>query len=108
MIVTRSWLNEWIKLDDITTEELAKTFNSIGLEVDRVESFDIPEKIVFGRVMECVKHPDAEKLSVCKVDIGGSVRQIVCGAANVREGITVAVATLGAEMPGRNLKTGSW
>ena len=100
MIVTRSWLNEWIKLDDITTEELAKTFNSIGLEVDRVESFEIPEKIVFGKVMECVKHPDAEKLSVCKVDIGASVRQIVCGAANVREGITVAVATLGAEMPG--------
>lgn len=100
MIVTRSWLNEWIKLDDISTEELAKTFNSIGLEVDRVESSEIPEKIVFGRVMECEKHPDADKLNVCKVDIGGSVRQIVCGAANVREGITVAVATLGAEMPG--------
>ncbi|WP_345974430.1 phenylalanine--tRNA ligase subunit beta [Sulfurimonas sp. HSL3-7] len=100
MIVTRSWLNEWIKLDDISTEELAKTFNSIGLEVDRVESFDIPEKIVFGKVLECEKHPDADKLNVCKVDIGGSVRQIVCGAANVREGITVAVATLGAEMPG--------
>jgi phenylalanyl-tRNA synthetase beta chain len=100
MIVTRSWLNEWIKLDDITTEELAKTFNSIGLEVDRVESFEIPEKIVFGRVLECEKHPDADKLNVCKVDIGASIRQIVCGAANVREGITVAVATLGAEMPG--------
>ncbi len=100
MIVTRSWLNEWVKLDDITTEELAKTLNSIGLEVDRVESFEIPEKIVFGRVLECEKHPDADKLNVCKVDIGGSIRQIVCGAANVREGITVAVATLGAEMPG--------
>jgi len=100
MIVTRSWLNEWIKLDDITTEELAKTLNSIGLEVDRVESFEIPEKIVFGRVIACEKHPDADKLNVCKVDMGASVRQIVCGAANVREGITVAVATLGAEMPG--------
>ena len=100
MIVTRSWLNEWIKLDDITTEDLAKTFNSIGLEVDRVESFEIPEKIVFGKVLACEKHPDADKLNVCKVDIGTSVRQIVCGAANVREGITVAVATLGAEMPG--------
>ncbi|MCJ7766238.1 MAG: phenylalanine--tRNA ligase subunit beta, partial [Thiovulaceae bacterium] len=100
MIVTRSWLNEWIKLDDITTEELAKTFNSIGLEVDRVESFEIPQKIVFGKVLECEKHPDADKLNVCQVDIGGSIRQIVCGAANVREGIIVAVATLGAEMPG--------
>ncbi len=100
MIVTRSWLNEWIKLDDISTEDLAKTFNSIGLEVDRIESFDIPEKIVFGQVTACEKHPDADKLNVCQVDLGSTTRQIVCGAANVRAGITVAVATLGAEMPG--------
>ncbi len=100
MIVTRSWLNEWIKLDDISTDDLAKTFNSIGLEVDSVTSFDVPEKIVFGKVLECEKHPDADKLNVCQVDIGASIRQIVCGAANVRKGITVAVATLGAEMPG--------
>lgn len=100
MIVTRSWLNEWIKLDDISTEDLAKTFNSIGLEVDRIESFDIPEKIVFGQVTACEKHPDADKLNICQVDLGSTTRQIVCGAANVREGITVAVATLGAEMPG--------
>ena len=100
MIVTRSWLNEWIKLDDITTDDLARTFNNIGLEVDSVTSFDIPEKIVFGRVTACEKHPDADKLNVCQVDLGSTVRQIVCGAANVREGITVAVATLGAEMPG--------
>lgn len=100
MIVTRSWLNEWIKLDDISTEDLAKTFNSIGLEVDRVESMDVPEKIVFGKVIACEPHPDADKLNVCQVDLGSTTRQIVCGAANVREGITVAVATLGAEMPG--------
>ena len=100
MIVTRSWLNEWIKLDDISTDDLAKTFNSIGLEVDRVESFEIPEKIVFGKVTACEKHPDADKLNVCQVDLGSTTRQIVCGAANVAEGMTVAVATLGAEMPG--------
>ncbi len=100
MIVTRSWLNEWIKLEDISTEDLAKTFNSIGLEVDRVDSVKVPEKIVFGKVTACEKHPDADKLNVCQVDLGSTVRQIVCGAANVREGITVAVAMLGAEMPG--------
>jgi len=100
MIVTRSWLNEWIKLEDISTEDLAKTLNSIGLEVDSVTSFDVPEKILFGKVLECEKHPDADKLNICQVDIGASIRQIVCGAANVRKGITVAVATLGAEMPG--------
>ena len=100
MIVTRSWLNEWIKLDNISTEKLAKTFNNIGLEVDSVTHFNVPEKIVFGQVISCEKHPDADKLNICQVDIGRSIRQIVCGASNVREGITVAVATLGAEMPG--------
>ena len=99
MIVTRSWLNEWIDLDGITTDDLVKTFNSIGLEVDRVESYEIPKKIIFGKVIECEKHPDADKLNVCQVDIGTSTRQIVCGASNVRAGLYVVVATIGAVMP---------
>lgn len=100
MIVTRSWLNEWIDLKGISTDDLAKTFNSIGLEVDRIDTYNVPEKIVFGRVIECEKHPDADKLNVCKVDIGSSIRQIVCGASNVRTGLDVVVATIGAKMPG--------
>jgi phenylalanyl-tRNA synthetase beta chain len=99
MIVTRSWLNEWIDLSGITTDHLAKTLNSIGLEVDRVHRYEIPPKIIFGRVLDCEKHPDADKLNVCKVDIGTSVRQIVCGASNVRTGLDVVVATIGAVMP---------
>ena len=98
MIVTKSWLNEWIDLKGITTEDLCKTFNSIGLEVDSLVSYDIPKKVVFGRVLECEKHPDADKLNVCLVDIGSSTRQIVCGASNVREGLDVVVATIGAVM----------
>jgi phenylalanyl-tRNA synthetase beta chain len=99
MIVTRSWLNEWIDLSGISTEEIAKTFNSIGLEVDRIHEYRVPQKIVFGKVLECEKHPDADKLNICKVDIGSCVRQIVCGASNVRAGLNVVVATIGAEMP---------
>ncbi len=99
MIITRSWINEWIDLDGITTEDLAKTFNAIGLEVDRIKSYEIPKKIIVGKVLECEKHPDADKLNVCKVDIGTSIRQIVCGASNVRTGLDVAVATIGAVMP---------
>ncbi len=99
MIVTRSWLNEWIDLDGISTDDLCKTFNSIGLEVDRLHSYSVPKKIVFGKVLECEKHPDADKLNVCQVDIGTSTRQIVCGASNVKAGIYVAVATIGAIMP---------
>lgn len=100
MIVTKSWLNEWIDIEDISTEDLCKTFNAIGLEVDSVASYNIPAKIIVGEVLECERHPDADKLNVCKVDIGGGIRQIVCGAANVRAGIKVPVATIGAEMPG--------
>lgn len=100
MIVTRSWLNEWIDLDGISTDDLCKTFNSIGLEVDRLETYSVPKKIVFGKVLECEKHPDADKLNICQVDIGTSTRQIVCGASNVRVGLNVAVATIGATMPG--------
>lgn len=99
MIITRSWLSEWIDLSDISTEDLAKVFNSIGLEVDRIKSYNVPQKIVFGKVLECEKHPDADKLNICKVDIGSSVRQIVCGASNVRAGLDVVVATIGAKMP---------
>lgn len=99
MIVTRSWLEEWIDLHGISTDELVKTLNSIGLEVDRVHRYEIPKKIIFGRVLECEKHPDADKLNVCKVDIGSSIRQIVCGASNVRKGLDVVVATIGATMP---------
>ena len=99
MIITKSWLNEFINVEDKSAEELAKTLNSIGLEVDRVVEYNIPPKIVFGHVLECEKHPDADKLNVCKVDVGTAIHQIVCGAANVRKGLHVAVATLGALMP---------
>jgi phenylalanyl-tRNA synthetase beta chain len=99
MIVTKSWLNEWIDLNGISTQDIAKTFNAIGLEVDRIHEYRIPKKIIFGKVLECVKHPDADKLNICKVDLGSSIRQIVCGAANVRAGLDVVVATIGAVMP---------
>jgi len=100
MIITKSWLNEWIDIEDKSGEELCKTFNAIGLEVDRHEVYSVPPKIVVGKVVSCEKHPDADKLNVCQVDIGTAVRQIVCGASNVRSDIHVAVATIGAEMPG--------
>jgi phenylalanyl-tRNA synthetase beta chain len=100
MIVTKSWLNEYVNLEGISTEEIVKTLNSIGLEVESVQEYVIPQKIVFGHVLECEKHPDADKLSVCKVDVGTAVLQIVCGASNVRQGLFVAVATVGAVMPG--------
>jgi len=99
VIITKSWLNEWIDLNGISTDDLCKTFNAIGLEVDSVKSYKVPKKIIFGHVIECEKHPDADKLNICQVDIGTSIRQIVCGASNIRAGLDVVVATIGAEMP---------
>ena len=99
MIITKSWLNEWIEIEDIATDVIAKTLNSIGLEVDRLVEYRMPKKVVFGKVLSCEKHPDADKLNVCQVDIGTGVRQIVCGAKNVRAGLDVVVATIGAELP---------
>jgi len=100
MIVTRSWLNEFIDLSKVSNEKLYETFNSIGLEVDSLTQVEIPEKVVVGKIISCEKHPDADKLNVCQIDIGTGMRQIVCGAANVVDAEYVAVATIGAVLPG--------
>ena len=100
MIVTRSWLNEFIDLSDISNEKLYETFNAIGLEVDSLQEVKIADKVVVGEVLSVEKHPDADKLNVCQIDIGSGTRQIVCGAANVVDAKYVAVATIGAVLPG--------
>lgn len=100
MIVTRSWLNEFIDLSHVSNEKLYETFNSIGLEVDSLTQIEIPEKVVVGQIISCEKHPDADKLNVCQIDVGSGIRQIVCGAANVVDAEYVAVATIGAVLPG--------
>ncbi|HEY9129829.1 MAG TPA: phenylalanine--tRNA ligase subunit beta [Sulfurovum sp.] len=100
MIVTRSWLNEFIDLSNVSNEKLYETFNAIGLEVDSLTQIEIPQKVVVGKIIACEKHPDADKLNVCQIDVGSGTRQIVCGAANVVDAEYVAVATIGAVLPG--------
>jgi len=101
MIVTRTWLEEFIDLEGITNDTLYETFNAIGLEVDSLKEYTIPDKVVVGRIVACGRHPDADKLSLCQIDIGvGEPQQIICGAANVVEAEYVAVATIGAVLPG--------
>ncbi|MBN2767692.1 MAG: phenylalanine--tRNA ligase subunit beta [Campylobacterales bacterium] len=98
MIVTRSWLSEFVDLEGISDESICDTLNSIGLEVASLKKIIIPEGIVVGKIISCEKHPDADKLNVCEVDIGYGVRQIVCGATNVVDAEYVAVATIGAKL----------
>ena len=98
MIVTRSWLEEFIDISNISTEDICKTLNSIGLEVDSLEVQKIVPGVVVGKVLEKEKHPDADKLNVCQVDIGSETVQIVCGAKNVAAGQYVPVATVGCKL----------
>jgi len=100
MIITRSWLQEFIDLSDVSNEKLYETFNSIGLEVDSINEIKIAEKVVIGKILSVEKHPDADKLNVCQIDVGSGTRQIVCGATNVVDAEYVAVATIGAVLPG--------
>lgn len=98
MIITRTWLEEFIDISKISTDEICKTLNSIGLEVDSVEKISIVPKVVIGKVLEKEKHPDADKLNICQVDLGTQTVQIVCGAKNVDAGQFVPVATVGCDM----------
>ncbi len=101
MIVTRRWLSEFIDISDIDDNRLYETFNSIGLEVDSIKKLTMPKGVVVGRVVECIKHPNADKLNLCKIDVGQKEPlQIVCGASNVVDAEYVAVATVGTILPG--------
>jgi len=99
MILTRTWLNEWINLKGITSENICSTLNAIGLEVDSLDKIRVPKNIVVGRVLTCKKHPDADKLNVCEVDLGNEIKQIICGANNVKAGLYVVVSKVGAILP---------
>lgn len=101
MKIPYSWLKEYIDLDDISVEDVAKKITLSGNEVSSIEKVggDIAG-VVIGKVVSVHKHPDADKLSICKVDIGEeNLKPIVCGAANVAENIFVPVATVGSRLP---------
>ncbi len=87
---------------DVTPAELAARLTLVGLEVEAVTPVAPPfSGVVVGEVLSAGRHPNAEKLSLCEVTTDGSNRlQIVCGAPNVRAGLRVAVATVGAHLPG--------
>jgi phenylalanyl-tRNA synthetase beta chain len=103
MIITRQWIQEYIDISKISTKTMCEALDSIGLEVDSAHRVLIPNGVVIGKVEECEKHPDADKLSVCQVNIGEKTTQIVCGAKNVAKGQYVPVATVGTVL-GENFK----
>jgi len=101
MKFSEQWLREWVNpgIDNATLQE---QLTMAGLEVDGCEPVaGVFSKVVVGEVLEVTKHPDADKLNVCSVNVGDSeALQIVCGAANVRVGLKVPAALVGAKLPG--------
>ena len=98
MIITRSWLEEFIDISKIPTDDICKTLNAIGFEVDSLERISIAPKVVIGKVLEKEKHPDADKLNICQVDLETHQVQRVCAAKNVEVGQFVPVATVGCDL----------
>jgi phenylalanyl-tRNA synthetase beta chain len=106
MKVPVSWLREYVDTS-ATTEDLAERLSIATLEVERIFRRGVPDLdgnlglYRVGRVLEAGKHPNADRLQLCRVDVGeGEPRQIVCGAWNFGSGATVAVALPGAVLPG--------
>jgi len=99
MIISEQWLRDWVRVD-LDSQGIADCLTNAGLEVDGVNPVGgAIDNLVVGKVVEVSKHPDADRLNVTKVDIGTEVLDIVCGAANVRTDLMVAVATVGAKLP---------
>ncbi len=95
------WLHDYVR-PDLPAAELAERLDMTGTKVERVERHGVGalDAFVVGRVLEAERHPDADRLTVCRVDVGGGAEaSIVCGAPNVATGQTVAVARPGAVMP---------
>lgn len=101
MKFSEHWLREWVS-PDITTAELATQLTMAGLEVDSITpTAGAFTHVVVGEVLNVEPHPNAEKLKVCKVNVGEKIPlQIVCGATNVAAGLRVPCARVGAELPG--------
>ncbi len=107
MNLPMSWLNDYMDID-VTPKEYSDRLTMTGSKVEGYESMgDNVENVVAGKVLTCEDHPDSDHLHVCTVDAGtGEILQIVCGAPNVKAGIIVPVALVGATLPDGKIKKG--
>ena len=97
-----SWLNEYVKVDDLPPAELAEKLTRAGLQVESVETVGgemLSDLVVVGEIVSCEAHPNSDHLHVCTVTDGKASFQVVCGAPNARAGIKTAFAKVGALIP---------
>ncbi|MEX0685628.1 MAG: phenylalanine--tRNA ligase subunit beta [Balneolales bacterium] len=99
MKISYNWLKQYLDFN-LTPDETAEKLTLTGLEVEGIEETGSDfSGIVVGEVLDCDKHPNADRLSVCRVDVQNEILPIVCGAPNVKAGQKVIVATVGSELP---------
>ncbi len=105
MKISENWLREWAN-PELTSEQLVAQLTMAGLEVDSVEAASPAlDKVVVAEVLSCEQHPNADRLNLCTVNDGtGEPVQVVCGAKNVKQGLKVVFAQVGAELPGFKIK----
>ncbi|MGA1384248.1 MAG: phenylalanine--tRNA ligase subunit beta [Steroidobacteraceae bacterium] len=106
MKISTAWLSEWVA-SGLSARELGDRLTLAGFELESIAPAAPPfEGVIVAEIIEAVRHPQADKLQVCKVVVGASAEaqtaplQIVCGAANARVGLRTALATVGAVLPG--------
>ena len=101
MKISLNWIKDYVDLEGISTEEIVKRFNLSTAEIENVEYMGAKTHgVVFGKIVEVKNHPTNAHWHILKVDVGSKVLQIVCGAPNVRLGMTTCVATDGASVNG--------
>ena len=100
MRVKLNWLNELVDLSDLSTKEIVDTLSLHSTEIESIEHVVSGTNLVIGHVLTCVDHPDSDHLHITTVDVGSEVLQVVCGAPNIKAGLYVIVALVGAELPG--------
>ncbi len=100
MKFSEQWLRGWVS-PQVSRDELVARLSMAGLEVDSVTlAAGVFTGVVVGEVLSTEQHPDADKLRVCQVSNGSETLQVVCGAPNVRPGLKIPFAMIGAELPG--------
>ena len=93
MKILKSWLNDWIDIETISTDDISEALESLGFEIEsRTDKTPNYKNITVGKVLEIYEHPNADKVRVTKVDVGSKIYEIVCGAWNFDVGAVVPVA----------------
>lgn len=100
MKFTLNWLAKYVSIDGLTPDGLADKLTMLGLEVDAVKDMSRGlEGVLTAKIVKVSKHPDADRLTLCEVEVGDEIVSVVCGAPNAREGLMTAIARPGVTLP---------